>query len=85
VSLVIVFASAMMPSQAKLTVPPPAIAALSSVSVQLFTVPPAQLNTGANCSITANWTAGFEILFIRDSFHGVMDPLLYAVHGQSSR
>jgi putative SOS response-associated peptidase YedK len=78
--LVIVLASVIVPSQAKVTVPPPAIAARKAASVQLVTTPAASAATGRK-SINArarmrprfvdfmnDWFARRHLVIISDSF-----------------
>jgi hypothetical protein len=81
--LVIVLTIVMVPSQANVTVPPPAIAARRSVSVQLVTVPPAEVAEGSSSNsaitpVTARCLncinerfADLVFVFIKDSLVGL--------------
>src|ERR1035437_10011816 len=79
-ALVMVLASVIVPSQAKVMVPPPAIAARKAASVQFVTTPPAQAVTGRRSSnatvpptprllsFVNHWFSYPHFVFIEDSF-----------------
>src|SRR5664279_3083730 len=88
ITLVMVLARRILPSQAKVTAPPPAIAARKSASVQFVTTPPAQAAKGRRSNsatapptlrlltFTSDQCSYSSFVFIEDcflSFRAVID------------